>query len=321
MSLDVLNYQDRHSRVWDQFVGKSGNGTIFHTRRFLRYHPPGRFQDHSLIFQNGRTILAVLPAVLTRETKCLHSHPGASYGGLVWRQNLSIQDAFRITEALLKYGRTVKLRTIRMTLPPVIYHEQINNYAEFALFSNGFRCDGRELSSMVPLDGEGPIFDGFKPEARTAARRAMKTGVTVQITHNFEAFYPILQKNLGMRHQVTPAHTLEELKKLHRLFPRRIMQFESSVGSRIVAGVTLFVCNNKVILAFYISHDTDYQHYRPVNLLFYEIMKWGRAKGYRFLDFGLFTVNGNPNWGLAKFKESFGARGVFRDKLVYEYGE
>ncbi|HHS13804.1 MAG TPA: GNAT family N-acetyltransferase [bacterium] len=321
MSLDVLNYQEHHSRVWDQFVDKSGNGTIFHTRRFLNYHPGGRFQDHSLIFQNGSTLLAVIPAALTEEEKCLHSHPGASYGGFVCRRNLSLQDAFHLTEALLDYGRTVKLKTIRMTLPPAIYHEQINNHAEFALIRRGFRYQKRELSSVVFLGGENFILDGFKPEARTATRRAVKTGVQIKITHNFDAFYSILQNNLAMRHQVTPTHTLEELKKLYRLFPRRIMQFESSIHDRIIAGVTLFICNRKVILAFYISHDTDYQRYRPVNLIFYEIMKWGREHGYRFLDFGIFTVNGNPNWGLAKFKESFGARGVFRDTLIYEYGD
>lgn len=30
---------------------------------------------------------------------------------------------------------------------------------------------------------------------------------------------------------------------------------------------------------------------------------------------GIFTGNEDPNWGLARFKESFGAQGVFRDSL------
>jgi len=62
-----------------------------------------------------------------------------------------------------------------------------------------------------------------------------------------------------------------------------------------------------VVLAFYISHNEDFQEYRAVNLLFFEIMKKYQLEGYKFLDFGIFTVDMDPNWGLARFKENFGA--------------
>jgi len=42
-------------------------------------------------------------------------------------------------------------------------------------------------------------------------------------------------------------------------------------------------------------------------------MKKYQQEGCRFLDFGIFTVNMDPNLGLARFKENFGARGIFRD--------
>jgi lipid II:glycine glycyltransferase (peptidoglycan interpeptide bridge formation enzyme) len=56
-----------------------------------------------------------------------------------------------------------------------------------------------------------------------------------------------------------------------------------------------------------------------VNLLFYEVFQWCIAQGFRFLDFGIFTVNMQPNWGLGRFKESFGAQGVFRDTMWLEF--
>jgi hypothetical protein len=42
-------------------------------------------------------------------------------------------------------------------------------------------------------------------------------------------------------------------------------------------------------------------------------MKRYKDEGFKFLDFGIFTVNMDPNWGLGRFKENFGARGIFRD--------
>jgi lipid II:glycine glycyltransferase (peptidoglycan interpeptide bridge formation enzyme) len=68
-----------------------------------------------------------------------------------------------------------------------------------------------------------------------------------------------------------------------------------------------------VVLAFYISDDKAYQEYRSVNNLFYHIFHWAVEHNFQFFDFGIFTVNMDPNWGLGKFKESFGARGLFRD--------
>ncbi len=73
----------------------------------------------------------------------------------------------------------------------------------------------------------------------------------------------------------------------------------------MIAGVCNFSVNKNVVLAFYISHDEAYQEYRPVNLLFYEIMKRYQAEGFKFLDFGIFTVIMEPNWGLGKIQRKF----------------
>jgi lipid II:glycine glycyltransferase (peptidoglycan interpeptide bridge formation enzyme) len=72
------------------------------------------------------------------------------------------------------------------------------------------------------------------------------------------------------------------------------------------------------VLVFYISHDQEFQQYRAVNMLFHTIMKDAISRGLEFLDFGLFTVNMDPNWGLGKFKESFGARGILRDTFYLD---
>lgn len=316
MPIEIQPYEDCWQKQWEQFVWQSNNGTLFHTRRFLSYHEPGRFQDHSLIFKEGSRILAVLPATerVVDGKRVLASHTGASYGGFVYHENLSVQLAFDLVESLIEYSRSRGFDKLDMTLPPVIYHARPSNYIDFALYKNGFEYRKREISSVIPLDFPvDAILDHFKPEARTAYRKSQKMGVDIRKNHDYESFYPILKQNLSMRHNVLPTHTLEELQKLHQLFPDRIYQFGAYVDGQMAAGVTNFLCNDRVVLAFYISHDDAFQKYRPVNSLFYEIIKWSIENGYRFLDYGIFTVNEDPNWGLGKFKESFGARGIFRD--------
>jgi lipid II:glycine glycyltransferase (peptidoglycan interpeptide bridge formation enzyme) len=52
-----------------------------------------------------------------------------------------------------------------------------------------------------------------------------------------------------------------------------------------------------------------------LNLLFYNIFKWSKDNKVQIYDFGTFTLDGVPNFGLGRFKENFGASGVFRDTM------
>jgi hypothetical protein len=319
MAVEVTRYTEETKRRWDKFIQTANNGTLFHTRRFLSYHPPGRFEDHSLTFTEKNQILAVFPAAIKaiEESRILSSHCGASYGGFVCQENLSVQSAFELVDALIAYASKERFDSIEMTLPPVIYLRRPSHYLDFALYKRGFTYKKREVSSVIPLDFPlEEILHQFKPEARTAYRKSVKSGIRAEESDDLAAFYPILKKNLSMRHNVTPTHTLEELERLKRLFPERIRHFGAFLEDRMVAGVTNFLCNDRVVLAFYISHDEAYQEYRPVNHLFYEIIRWSLEHGYRYLDFGIFTVNEDPNWGLGKFKESFGARGILRETFT-----
>ena len=83
----------------------------------------------------------------------------------------------------------------------------------------------------------------------------------------------------------------------------------------MIAGVLNIKVKEGVALAFYISHKNEFQELRPLNLLFFNIFKWAITKNIKMYDFGTFTVDGVANMGLGRFKENFGASGVFRDSL------
>jgi hypothetical protein len=316
--IEVVRFDPEQEGSWDEFVWSANNGTLFHTRAFLGYHPPERFEDHSLLFYKGNKLLAVLPAVARQEEggRALVSHAGASFGGLVVRSQLSIRDAFRLVEALDAYAAEHDFRRLAMTLPPQIYLDRPSNYLDFALVQSGYSYLKREVSSVIPLDfHEEHTLEMFSPESRRAVRRALKLGVSSGESERFADFYQILRRNLNLRHGVQPTHSLEELIRLKQMFPERIRLFEAQVDGRMIAGIVLFDVNPKAALAFYVSHDEEAQNYRGVNLLFYDVVRWSIRRHFQFLDFGIFTVNMEPNWGLAHFKESFGAQGIFRDTL------
>ncbi|MFQ5863673.1 MAG: GNAT family N-acetyltransferase [bacterium] len=318
-SLTIQKFTEDLAEDWDNFVWDSNNGTMFHTRRFLNYHPQGRFQDCSLIFKRRQRWLAVLPAAVIHVDgkKILSSHAGASFAGPVFKSDLSFLNTFRLVEALVEFAKGEAFTQIVLTLPPQIYHLRPSNYLDFALLESGFTYLKREVSSVIPLDfAEEDTLMIFSPESRRAVRKAQKLAVQGTESEDFETFYAILKKNLKLRHNVQPVHSLDELLLLRNIFPDRIKLFAATIAGQMIAGIVVFVCNEKVALAFYVSHNEQMQKYRGVNYLFYHVIRWAIRHRLQFLDFGIFTVNMKPNWGLARFKESFGAQGIFRETLV-----
>ena len=314
--LECSVYTDEDSAMWDKFVAVANNGTIFHLRQFLSYHPKNRFEDHSLLFHKNGKLISAFPACIVHNGSktTLHSHCGASFGGFVLEESAGLKDTFDLVESLINHAQNNNFSEIVLTLPPIIYLTRLSNNLDFALTKNGFSYAKRELSSVLSLKPSlAANMKNFRAEARTAFRRARKLGVKIKESDDYKTFYKLLEANLSIRHGVKPTHTVRELNKLKNLFPGRFELLTAFAEENMIAGVILIECNPKAIIAFYICHDEKFQKFRAVNLLFHDIIKRAIQKKFKYLDFGTFTVDMDPNWGLGRFKESFGASGLFRD--------
>lgn len=308
--MDIHVCTEKDTGAWERFVGESNNGTIFHTLKFLSYHPEGRFRDHHLLVREKDSIIALFPAVVHGDG--IVSHRGASYGGFVCKKDLGIHKTSLMVEQVADHCRKKGFASVTLTQTPLVYYREPNQYIDFALVKNGFGYVKREVTAVIPLYAGEPLAT-FHADARRSTKKALREGIEVRLSDDYPRFYEILEHNLGMRHNVSPTHTLAELERLHRMFPDDILLFAAFRKQKMIGGVVIFICNPSVILAFYISHDQDHQLYRPVNVLFYKIITWGRNRGFRYLDLGTFTLNMEPNWGLGRFKENHNARGFLRD--------
>jgi len=300
---------------WEKFVEDADNGTIFHLQRFFDYHPGTRFEHKHLLIKRKNRVRALFPAAEqdTPAGKVLVSHPGASYGGFVFPLDMGIRESISVVRALLDFSKKSGFVKVSFTQAPIIYHKVLSNYIDFAVWTSGASYVKRELSAVIRAVPD-PLTS-FKPEARTAVRKSIRSGVTVRESQDYARFYRILEMNLQMRHNVTPTHSLEELLTLTKLFPERIRLFCAYHGTEQIGGIVTFECNQRAVLAFYISHVEEHQNLRPVNLLIFELLKWVHEHGYHYLDLGTFTLRMKPDFGLAKFKENFRARGLFRNPL------
>lgn len=270
-----------------------------------------------MIKKKGK-LFSVFPAAEKKIGGTIHlvSHPGASVGSFVVPESLSIADSMALADCLVTYAKGCEFDRIRITLPPTLYQRRLSNYMDFAFFKQNFHYVKRDITSILFLEESlETTVEKFRSSHRRAVRKANEKGVVVRQSNDFDSFYRILENNLNIRHGVTPTHSLEELKHIHELFPDKINLFAAYIDDTMVAGVVNFMVNNHVVLAFYISHDENYAEYRAVNLLFYSIFDWAVQSHFKIYDFGTFTVDEEPNMGLGRFKENFGASGIFRDTI------
>ena len=316
--MELSRFRPFEEKIWDFFVPKTNNGTLFHLRSFLNYHPNSRFNDHSILVRKKGKLFSLFPAVeqIIDGKKILFSHPGATVGSFSLPENLSIADALCLGEQLIKYAKGKKFQSIKINLPPNLYQRRLSNYMEYSFFKHGFKYSKREITSILFLEKTiEKTKKKFRPSHLRAVKKAIEKNIIVKESKDIEAFYTILKNNLEIRHGVSPTHTLGELKQLFNLFPKKIKLFSAFLDEQMIAGVVTFQINQRVLLAFYISHDERFSELRAVNLLFYHIFEWAIKFKFQIFDFGIFTINGEPNMGLGRFKENFGASGIFRDTI------
>ena len=105
----INRYSSLDEPMWDNFVPNSNNGTIFHLRSFLNYHPKNRFTDHSLIITKKDKLFSVLPAAekMINGRLSLISHPGTTVGSFVVPENLSIAESMDLVKSLIGYAKKI----------------------------------------------------------------------------------------------------------------------------------------------------------------------------------------------------------------------
>ncbi|MDF2892693.1 MAG: hypothetical protein K0R80_3060 [Clostridia bacterium] len=305
-------------------MGSSVNGTFMQERKFLGYHPSDKFSDHSLIFMENNRIIAVLPAaVVQQEDKCiLHSHPGASHGGLIIKSSLGTPKCLELVNALVEYCAMTGFDYIRLKPVPRVYHSELSDQLDFALRFSGFKIEYTELATALELK-EGEEHFLKQVMSSTAFRnyqKALKSGLSIIDDADINDYWGVLENKLKLRHNAKPTHTLEEIKYLKALYPDRIKLFAAYKGEILTAGVLVFLLNERVINCFYIAHDDRYQNLRPLNLIFGYMMEWGQKNSFSYLDWGISTEEkgSSVNTGLFRFKESYGGHGVLRECYLYD---
>ena len=323
-ALRLRPFEEADADGWDDFVERSVNGTFMQTRRFLGYHPPNRFRDHSLVLldEDERWLAVFTAAKIERDgLRLLQSHPGASHGGLVISDDATPAQLDESVHLIVEHARDADFHGIRLRSVEKVFCRRGCDELDAAYFRAGFITEGRELSSALRLEGSSrdDLLARWTEMGRRNVRKAERAGVEVRVNDDFAAYWQLLEATLATRHDTHPTHTLDEILRLRECLGERVQIVGGYLEGRLVSGTVLFLLNDVAAHTMYMAQDYEYQQFRSLNLVLLHAGELCRERRLRWLNYGISSEPGTRglelNHGLFSFKRSCGGEGVVRDSL------
>ena len=304
--IEVVQYEERHKRPWDDFVNQAKNGVFLFQRDYMEYHAD-RFRDRSLLFFAAEKLIGVLPANLAEDA--LVSHGGLTFGGVVTNTRMRAGTMLEIFETLREYLRAQSIGRLLYKPVPYIYHDVPAEEDLYALFRQNARLVRRDLSTTVRQSARPGLTKGRKWSLKQGRSHAIE----VRRSEDYKTFMAIETEVLQTKYGKLPVHSAAEIALLASRFPENIKLFGSFKDEVMLAGVIIYESQN-VAHAQYIATTDQGKQLAALDLILdFLINEHYAAKGY--FDFGVSTEEDGRylNAGLAEHKESFGGRAVVYD--------
>ena len=309
---DIIRYTPEKASEWNTFVEHSKNGTFLFLRGYMDYHSD-RFADHSLMFYLQGRLYALMPANEEGEVFC--THRGLTYGGLVMDSKTTAAATVELFRELNDYLRTQGFRHVLYKCIPWMYHQMAAEEDLYAMVRTcNVRLQERDLGTVITQRNT----IRWERVRRRALKRAVETGITVEVSNDFEGFWDVLCDNLARTYNSKPVHTLSEIELLHSRFPENIVLYVARKDGEILAGIVVYV-SAQVVRAQYSSASPLGKQLGAIDIIYDRIIN----NDYRHLPYFEFGTSalGNTNIineTLVLQKEGFGGRGICFDRYEWD---
>ena len=315
MALTVAYYDASMEAQWDDFVlNKSMNGTFLQTRKFINYHPEGRFLDRSLCIKKGNELVAtVMGCQLMDEGKRIFfAHKGSTFGGITVSEKIYSASAINeLMEVLHAFFQEAGFEKIYLKMVPTAYQKGNTDLLDYFLYKNGYTCYN-ELNYFMHLDRyRTDVISQFSSSKRRDYRYSLKNPLQFKLLETQEEiaqFYEVLKLNLA-KLNLHAVHSLEDLYNLKfNRFDDQIQFYGVYLEEQMIAGSMIFVFDGRIFHTQYLSSDEQYLKMFPMDFLITNLIQAAVDQNMELFSFGICTEDQGRylNLGLSRFKEGFG---------------
>jgi len=306
--MQVQIYSEKDKTRWDDFVLTSKNGTFLFYRDYMDYHSD-RFKDFSLIIEDDKgAVVSIFPA--NQNENILESHGGLTYGGFVMGIVMTMPLMLDTFTVVLEFLKEKGFSRVFYKTIPFIYHLFPAEEDRYALFVHDAKLFKRDVLSVLELNRTMP----YQKRRQRGLKKALKNGLFCRQSEKFQIFWEILSNNLGLKHNVKPVHTAEELELLNSRFKDNIKLFATFKDRVMLAGVIVY--ESKIVAHIqYTACSEEGKKIGALDILIDTLINNIYRDNKKFIDFGVSTEKEGRylNVGLIEQKEGFGARSVMHD--------
>ncbi len=280
---------------WDGFVNECRDSTLAHLYGWKDVIKKSYGHDgYYLSVTDGRKTVGVLPLISVRSrlfANELVSMPYLDYGGVLVRDG--VDDREGIARSLLQ-------KALQLSWELGVNNINIRQLAPLD-------TDWEERLEKVTMlfemvEDEDRLLRSLPSERRNRIRKAMRNGLSTEVTgrDGLDEFYEIFVQN--MRDLGSPVHSKEFIACILDEFPDSTRVFIVRQDAKAIGSAIAFFHKDTVSVPWVSSLRSHFSLY-PNIALYWEIMKYARARGISCFDFGRSTVGS----GTFEFKRRWGA--------------
>jgi hypothetical protein len=269
-----------------------------------------------LIEENEKVSLGLVAGII-EET--LLSPFSAPFGGFHFRhENVLISDIDRFVMYLTEYASSRKIKVIKLTLPPDIYHQSFNTKMSNALVRNGFSIEIPEITNWIDLKQFTGEFSSriVRQNVNVALRSNLNFYLTQDIKDKELAYQIIYENRVKFNRHMHMTFT--DLLQINELWPVDFFLVKNTYDEPVASAI--FYRGHEKIVQGIFWGDNDYGRCcRAMDFLAWKL--WNHYKGmdYTYIDLGTSSICGMPNDGLIRFKENHDCTSALRFSFKWLY--
>ena len=278
MRLHTCDGQDSR---WDEFVRHDPQGTFFHLLKWRDLISRNfGYKPYYLYVEENDAIIAILPLFLVKSLlfgKRLVSLPVVVYGGLVSRSEEASELLLTQAEEL---ARSNEVGRLEIRGNP---HSAAAGLKEDD--KRSYNKDDYHVTFLREIDAnEECNFASIPRKQRRMIRQAQKHGLrsTMSDERLRDCFHVYAEslRNLG-----TPIYAYSYFQDIKNTFGDQCRVLLVEFQNKVVAGVLSFFYKDQV-LPYYAGSLPGFRHLAPNDFMYWQLMCFGAANGYRVFDFG-----------------------------------
>jgi FemAB-related protein (PEP-CTERM system-associated) len=266
---------------WDDFVRANAQGTFFHLLKWRDVIARNfGYEPFYLYAEEDGEILAILPLFLVKSFLCgksLSSLPVAVYGGVVSRSGVASE---RLLDQARELARRHQVGYLEIRGNPYRHDGSLLQH-----FDTEFTRNDHHVTFLREIDTtEEANLARIPRKQRRMIRQAQKNGLrsSMEESRLWDCFQVYAE---SLRHLGTPIYSYKFFQDLKKSFGEQCRVLLVEFEGKAIAGVMSFFYKDQV-LPYYAGSLPNFRHLAPNDFMYWKLMCYGAANGYKIFDFG-----------------------------------